>query len=102
MKYVIGIVPASLLEEVTRLLGQGGIYRLTVGEVDVVDAERQAPPGPQQRRLRLEIAVNNEFLQTALDAFATVQAVDPRVWVSVLPLEEVLRIRTGETGREAI
>ncbi|MEE8142752.1 MAG: P-II family nitrogen regulator [Planctomycetota bacterium] len=102
MKYVIGIVPVGLLEEVTRALGRGGIYRLTVGEVDAVATGKTAAPGPQDRRLRLEVAVNDEFLEPALEAFRAVQVSDDRVWVSVLPLEETLRIRTGETGHEAI
>ena len=102
MKYVVGVVPGSVLEDLTRALGRGGIYRLTVGEVDAVETDSEAPPGPEDRRLRLDIAVNEEFLKPALEAFEEVRARDERVWVSVFPLEDVMRIRTGETGREAI
>ena len=102
MKYVVGVVPGGALEEVTRALGEGGIYRLTVGEVDIVETRTSVPPSPENRRLRLEIAVNDEFLPPALLAFDDVRRQGYPVWVSVFPLDEVARIRTGERGRDAI
>ncbi len=38
---------------------------MTVSEVELVSFEA-SPPGADERRLRLEIAVNDEFLQPAL------------------------------------
>ena len=102
MKYVIGIIRGGTLEKLSRELGRGGIYRLTISEVEILDTAAASSPGEEERRLRVEIAVNDDFLAPALQAFEAVRDADETAPVSVLPLEEVVRIRTGETGREAI
>ena len=101
MKFIVGTIRGRTLEKLAKALGNAGIYRLTVSEVELVSLGA-APPGADERRLRLEIAVNDEFLQPALRAFEEVRDADEPAWVSVLPLDEVVRIRTGETGNEAI
>lgn len=102
MKYVIGVIPGERLHQVTQALGAGEIYRLTVSEVEVVSSDAGALPGDEERRLRLEVAVNDAFLEPALAAFRAVDDASGEVWVSVLPVDEVIRIRTEETGPEAI
>lgn len=102
MKYVIGVIPGESLHQVTRALGSGEIYRLTVSEVEVVSSGTGALPGDEERRLRLEVAVNDSFLEPALAAFRAVDDGNGDVWVSVLPVENVIRIRTEESGPEAI
>jgi len=113
VKYVIGIVPPAALEAVQSALGAAEIFRLTIAEVEVafpagaapgVGSERQpgSPPGGLARALRLEIAVNDAFLAPALAAFESARARGHEVMVSVLPLEDAVRIRTGERGPEAI
>jgi nitrogen regulatory protein P-II 1 len=117
MKYVIGIVPPAALETVQAALGEAEIFRLTIAEVEVVSSgavpgaassAEMAPPdagharGGPLRALRLEIAVNDSFLAPALDAFERARAAGHAVMVSVLPLEDAVRIRTGERGSEAI
>ena len=115
MRYVVGIVRASDLNRVRRALGRAGIHRLTVGEVEVLSTGSESPPDESERSLRLEIAVNDEFLAPALEAFREVRGGEEGSeesggvdrdggdgCVSVLPLEDVLRIRTGERGRSAI
>ena len=110
MKYVVGIIPPAALEAVQTALGEAEIYRLTISEVEVVHPAEEAPPGGLARGLRLEIAVNDAFLAPALAAFEAAAEVDRDgahgshfpVQVSVLPLEDAVRIRTGEQGPEAI
>ncbi len=83
------------------------------GESQFEPATRRVGPSDlehrsdDRHRLRLEIAVNDEFLQPAIDAFRTAEAATSDLgfgpfWVSVLPLENTIRIRTGETGSGAI
>ena len=102
MKFIIGVIRGRTLEKLTHALGDAGVYRLTVSEVELVETGAGPSPGADDRRLRLEIAVNDSFLEPTLNAFRAVRGEDDPVWVSVLPLEEVVRIRTGETGKEAI
>ena len=55
-------------------------------------------------KVRLEIAVNDAFVQATVDAIIrgarTGKIGDGKIFI--IPLEECIRIRTGETGGEAI
>ncbi len=102
MKYVVGIVPPPALEMVREALESAEIYRLTISEVEVAQPADEAPPAGFARGLRLEIAVNDDFLQPALDAFAKAREAGHPTTVTVLPVEDTVRIRTGERGPEAI
>ncbi|MCA8960835.1 MAG: P-II family nitrogen regulator [Planctomycetes bacterium] len=118
MKFVVGIVPGEALEAVTEALAREAIYRLTISEVEFIDTTTAGSGSPirsdrseESCALRLEIAVNDEFLEPALRAFREVERAfgqsEPEsrsgtFWVSVLPLQDVIRIRTGETGTAAI
>ncbi len=102
MKYVVGIVLPAALEMVQAGLGEAEIFRLTISEVELVRPAEEAPPGGLARGLRVEIAVNDDFLAPALAAFERARNAGHPVTVSVLPLEDAVRIRTGERGPEAI
>jgi nitrogen regulatory protein P-II 2 len=56
------------------------------------------------KKVRLEIAVNDEFVQATVDAIVrgarSGEIGDGKIFV--LPLEDVVRIRSGEKGKEAI
>ena len=56
------------------------------------------------KKVRLEIAVNNDFVEPTIDAIIkgarTGEIGDGKIFVT--NLEECIRIRTGETGNEAI
>lgn len=56
------------------------------------------------KKVRLEIAVNDDFVQPTVDAIIrgakTGNIGDGKIFVT--PLEECVRIRTGETGMPAI
>jgi nitrogen regulatory protein P-II 1 len=56
------------------------------------------------KKVRLEIAVNDEFVEATTEAIIrgarTGEIGDGKIFV--LPLENVIRIRSGETGKDAI
>jgi len=56
------------------------------------------------KKVRLEIAINNTYLQTAVDAIVngakTGNIGDGKIFI--MDLAECVRIRTGEKGRDAI
>jgi nitrogen regulatory protein P-II 2 len=56
------------------------------------------------KKIRLEIAVNDEFVQPTIDAIVagarTGEIGDGKIFV--LPLDRCVRIRTGEEGTDAI
>ena len=56
-------------------------------------------------KVRLEIAVNDEFVDSVVEAITTVakkDGVKGRGKIFISSLEECIRIRTGETGADAI
>jgi nitrogen regulatory protein P-II 2 len=60
--------------------------------------------GSLLKKVKLEIAVNDEFVKPAMDAITegarTGQIGDGKIFV--LDLQDVVRVRTGETGPVAI
>ena len=112
MKLVIAIIQPHRLEEVKEELYKADVNLITVSEVlghgrqkGVTEVYRGfKETGNLLRKVRLEIAVNDNFVEPTIKAIRkgarTGELGDGKIFV--LPLEECHRIRTGETGREAI
>ncbi|MEN8151154.1 MAG: P-II family nitrogen regulator [Planctomycetota bacterium] len=110
MKLIQAVVPPESIHRVQDELNRVEVFRLTVSDVTAVvgdsapDAARAMTWG-QSPAARLEIAVNENFVRPTLDALhrALKDVDDPAVGtVYVLPLKDVIRIRTGERGPEAV
>ena len=57
------------------------------------------------KKIRLEIAVNDEYVNAVVEAITAVAKKDGdkgRGKIFILPIEECIRIRTGEKGSDAI
>ncbi|HUI92536.1 MAG TPA: P-II family nitrogen regulator [Chitinivibrionales bacterium] len=114
MKYVIAIIQPVRLEAVKKALSGIEVFRLTVSNVEGVGRQKghtEIYRGHEYEinfvgKVKLEIAVNDEFLEPTIQAIASSarngkgQVGDGKIFV--LPLEDVMRIRTGERGKEAI
>ncbi len=112
MKLVIAIIQPHRLEIVKEELYKSEINLITVSEVlghgrqkGVTEYYRgNKEAGNLLRKIRLEIAVNENFLEPTLKAIVkganTGEAGDGKIFV--LDLEECVRIRTGERGSPAI
>jgi len=112
MKYIIAIIQPDRLDEVLRLLEEKEIHLVTVSQVmgrgrqkgisEVYRSHKEA--GSLLKKVKLEIAVNQEFLQSTIDAIVqggrTGHIGDGKIFV--FDLQDVIRIRTGETGNDAI
>jgi len=112
MKYIIAIIQPDRLDEVMQRLEDQEIHLVTVSNVmgrgrqkgiaEVYRSHREA--GTLLKKVKIEIAVNDAFLKAALDAVIqggrTGQVGDGKIFV--FNLDEVIRIRTGETGSVAI
>ena len=112
MKQVIAIIQPHRLDEVKEELYKRDINLITVNEVlghgrqkgvtEIYRGVRET--GNLLRKIRLEIAVNDSYLKPCIDAITkgarTGEVGDGKIFVQ--PLEECVRIRTGETGSEAI
>jgi nitrogen regulatory protein P-II 2 len=112
MKYVIAIIQPDRLEEVMAELEREEVNLITVSDVmgrgrqkGVAEVYRShIERGGLLRKTRVEIAVNDSFLEPTLEAIKrgarTGNIGDGKIFV--LDLEECVRIRTGETGGVAI
>ena len=112
MKLVIAIIQPHRLEDVKQELYKAEVHLLTVNEVlghgrqkGITEVYRGVKEsGNLLRKLRLEIAVNDNFLQPTINAILkgaqTGETGDGKIFV--MPMEECVRIRTGEKGKTAI
>ena len=112
MKYVIAVIQPDRLNEVLRLLDEKSVYLVTVSSVmgrgrqkgiaEIYRSHKET--GSLLRKIKLEIAVNDEFVQAVLDAIKqgshSGKIGDGKIFV--LDLKDCVRIRTGETGSMAI
>jgi nitrogen regulatory protein P-II 1 len=112
MKYIIAVIQPDRVDEVLQNLEEKEIHLVTVSTVmgrgrqkgisEVYRSHKEA--GSLLRKAKLEIAVNEEFVKPTVEAITkaarTGHIGDGKIFV--LDLEEVVRIRTGETGAVAV
>ena len=115
MKLIVAIVQPNRLEAVKAALAEVDVFRVTVMDVQGYGRQRgktEVYRGREftvslLRKVQLMIAVNDEFAEPAIDTIVKASHSGEKGKVGdgkifVLPLEECIRIRTGERGREAI
>ena len=113
MKLIIAVIQPEELPAIKEELLKRNIYKFTVTnargqgkEIPVHEVYRGISHEiTLLKKVRLEIAVNDEFVEPTVDAITTVAKKDGdkgRGKIFVVPIEEWIRIRTGETGKEAI
>jgi nitrogen regulatory protein P-II 2 len=112
VKYIVAIIQPDRLDEVVAALTEAEINLMTVSDVmgrgrqkGVAEVYRShVEPGGLLRKVKLEIAVNDEFVPATIEAIVkgahTGSIGDGKIFV--MNLEECVRIRTAETGHEAI
>jgi nitrogen regulatory protein PII len=112
MKLIIAIIKPFKLEEVKEALSEIGIEGMTVTEVKGFGRQKghtEIYRGSEYTvdflpKVKLEIAVASEIVGKVVDAIVksakTGKIGDGKVFV--LPLEDVVRIRTDERGQVAI
>ena len=112
MKLIIAIIQPHRLEEVKEELYKSEINLITVSEVlghgrqkGITEVYRgHKETGNLLRKIRLEIAVNDNFVESTIKAIVkgakTGEAGDGKIFV--LNLTECVRIRTEERGLIAI
>ncbi len=115
MKLIIAIVQPNRLESIKAALAEVEVFRLTVMDVQGFGRQRgqtELYRGHEfkvnlLRKVQLMIAVNDEFLDPTVEAVIKGgrtgdegEIGDGKIFI--LPLEDCIRIRTGERGGEAI
>lgn len=112
MKEIVAIIRPEKLEEVKNALEEAGCHGMTVTEVrgrgrqlGITESYR----GRDYRidlipKTKIEIVVNDEDLEKVVDTIVksaqTGDIGDGKIFIS--GVEEVVRIRTGESGKKAV
>ena len=115
MKLIIAIVQPAKLEAVKQALTDVEVFRLTVMDVQGFGRQRghvEVFRGHEiavnlLRKVQLQIAVNDEFVEPTIQAIVKGGRTGERGEIGdgkifVLPMDDCVRIRTGERGSEAI
>lgn len=112
MKMIVAIIQPSRLDEVKEELYKADVNLITVSEVlghgrqkGVTEVYRGAKElGNLLRKIRIDIAVNDSFVETAVKAIVkgakSGETGDGKIFI--LPLDQAIRIRTEERGNIAI
>ena len=115
MKLIIAIIQPSKLEAVKAALTEVEVFRLTVLDCQGFGRQKghtELYRGHEfsvnlLRKVQLQIAVNEDFVEPTIEAIVKGgrtgekgQIGDGKIFV--LPMDDCIRIRTGERGGEAI
>ena len=115
MKWIVAIIQPQRVESVKTALTEVEVFRLTVCDVQGYGRQKghteyfrgQPMHVNLIRKVRLDIAVNDNFVQPTVNAIvkgartgATGAVGDGKIFV--LPLERVVRVSDGQEGSEAI
>jgi nitrogen regulatory protein P-II 2 len=112
MKNIVAIIKPFKLDEVRDALTAAGVHGLTVTEVKGFGRQKghtEIYRGAEYTvsflpKVKIEVAVPAERVEAAVQAIVSVaktgQIGDGKIFVS--PLDEAIRIRTGERGPDAL
>jgi nitrogen regulatory protein P-II 2 len=112
MKLIIAVIKPFKLDEVRDALTRIGVHGMTVSEVKGYGRQKghmEIYRGAEYAvnflpKVRLEVAVSSEQIEQVVDALSaaarTGQIGDGKIFVT--PLEQAVRIRTGETDVDAL
>jgi nitrogen regulatory protein PII len=112
MKKIVAIIRPFKMDEVKEALAEEGIKGLTITEVRGYGRQKghsETYRGSEYRiefvpKMKIEIVVEKEKIDKVVDAILrsakTGQVGDGKIFIS--DVEEVIRIRTEESGKEAL
>jgi len=112
MKIVVAVIQPERLDDVKDSLFEAGIQKMTVNRVRGCGQQggfEESYRGQVKKvnlldKVRIEIALNDEFVDTAVKAIVKAAKTgtigDGKIFV--WPLEQCIRIRTEEEGNDAV
>ena len=112
MKIITAIIKPFKLDDVRQTLGEIGVQGLTVSEVKGFGRQKghtELYRGAEYvvdflPKVKLEVAIDDDLVDQAIEAITssanTGKIGDGKIFIT--PLEQVVRIRTGESGPAAL
>jgi nitrogen regulatory protein PII len=112
MKLVTAVIKPHTLDAVKTALQDGGVSGLTVSEAQGFGRQRghtEVYRGAEYRidvvpKVRVEVVVDDadvrRVVETITESARTGKIGDGKIWVT--PVDDVVRVRTGEVGHDAL
>ncbi len=112
MKLIVAVLKPFKLDEVKEALKALGVHGMTLTEAQGFGRQRghtEVYRGAEYEvefvpKIRLEVVVDDaqvdEVANAIVDVAGTGKIGDGKVWI--LPVEEIIRVRTGERGSDAL
>lgn len=112
MKLVTAVVQQSKVDDVREALAKMGVRGMTIADVQGCGRQQghtEIYRGAEYKvdvldKTRVEVLVNDtdadDVVQSIVSSARSGRVGDGKVWVT--PVESVVRVRTGETGAEAV
>ena len=111
MKKIEAIIRQETLERVKMLLATLGYHRISIAEVSLGNQGENSPKGSLKEhrlgyfpKLKIELVINNEDVSPVLSAIVrgakTGDMGDGDIFI--IPIEDVIRVRTGDSGINAV
>lgn len=112
MKLVSAVIQPFMLDDVRSALNDLGCHGMTVTEAQgfgMQKAQKEVYRGANYNpeyvaKSKIEILIHEEYLEqvveTIIKAARTGNVGDGKIWIT--PVEEVIRVRTGERGHQAL
>lgn len=112
MKLITAVVKPFKLDDVRTALSEVGVQGMTVTEVKGFGRQKghtELYRGAEYvvdflPKVKLELALDDDMVEQAVEAITkaaqTGKIGDGKIFIT--PLEEIIRIRTGETGADAV
>ncbi|ADK29125.1 P-II family nitrogen regulator [Corynebacterium pseudotuberculosis] len=112
MKLVTAIVKPFTLTDIKDALGQVGVHGMTVTETQGFGQQKghtEVYRGAEYAvdfipKVKIEIVIDDELLddvvRAVVDSAHTGKIGDGKVWVT--PVDDLIRVRTGERGSDAV
>ena len=112
MKLVTAVIKPFKLDDVRESLSEIGVQGITVTEVKGFGRQKghtELYRGAEYvvdflPKVKIEVAIGDDMLDRVIEAISkaanTGKIGDGKIFVT--PLEQVIRIRTGETGKDAV
>jgi nitrogen regulatory protein P-II 2 len=115
MKYIIAIIQPTRIDAVKEALSHIEVCRCTISDVQGIGRQKghkEVYRGHEYniefvRKVKFEIAVDDQYVEPTLDAIIEAARTSEEGKIGdgkifVLPLEDAIRIRTRERGRDAL
>ena len=115
MKFIVAVIQPNRLEAVKEALSHIEVFRLTVSDVQGIGRQKghtEVYRGHEYqislvRKVKLEIAAEDQYVEPIINAISEAARTgsDGKIGdgkIFIMPLEDVVRIRTQERGSAAL